>query len=99
MRTSRPIGGTVLLMCIMLLGPGPSAFAASVTHDTDNTSRLQDTLHQKNITIPWEHPPSLDGETYHFVYKNRVVFNVSPERYLAPIVKVDVKVEMTDSFR
>jgi hypothetical protein len=136
----------------MLLGPGPSAFAASVTHDTDNTSRLQDTLHQENITIPWEHPPSLDGgtctipatvgsikpvdktgdrvrnitrevrpdgsqvivqddlktgtaedsngDTYHFVYKNRVVFNVS--RDLAPednAVFIIVKVEMTDSFR
>ncbi len=34
MRTSRPIMGTVLLVCIMLLSLGPSAFAGSVTHET-----------------------------------------------------------------
>jgi len=128
----------------MLLGPGPSAVAASETHDADSTSRLQDTLHQTHITIPWEHPPALDsencpmipatvgsitpvdntgervrhitrevradgsqvivqddlktgtaedsnGETYHFIYANHVVFNVLPD--------LDVQVEMTDSFR
>jgi hypothetical protein len=143
MRTSRPIVGTVLLMCIMLLGPGPSAFAASITHDTDDTSRLKDTLRLKNVTISWGHPlnggtctipatvgsinpvdktgdhvrkvtrevradgsqvitqddlktgtaEDSNGDTYHFVYTNRAVFNVPPD--LTPIVKV----EMTDSFR
>ena len=62
MRTSRPIVGTVLLMGMMLLGPGPSAVAASETHDADGTSRLQDTLHQTHITIPWEVHPALDGK-------------------------------------
>src|SRR5262245_58199330 len=61
MRTSRPIVGTVLLMGMVLLGPGPSAVAASETHDADGTSRLQDTLHLTHITIPWEHPPALEG--------------------------------------
>jgi hypothetical protein len=143
MRTSRPIVGTVLLMCIMLLGPGPSAFAASITHDTDDTSHLKDTLRLKNVTISWGHPlnggtctipvtvgsinpvdkagdhvrkvtrevradgsqvitqddlktgtaEDSNGDTYHFVYTNRAVFNVPPD--LTPIVKV----EMTDSFR
>jgi len=143
MRTSRPIVGTVLLMCTMLLGPGPFAFAASVTHDTDDTSRLKDTLRLKNVTISWFHPlnggtctipatvgsinpvdktgdhvrkvtrevradgsqvitqddlktgtaEDSNGDTYHFVYTNRAVFNVPPD--LPPIVKV----EMTDSFR
>ena len=144
MRTSRPIVGTVLLMGMVLLGPGPSAVAASETHDADGTSRLQDTLHQTHITIPWEHPtvfeggtctipvtvgsitPSADNtgervriitrevradgsqvivqddlktgiaedsnhETYHFIYANHVVFNVSKD--------LDVQVEMIDSFR
>ena len=63
MRTSRPIVGTVLVMGMMLLGPGPSAVAASETPDADGTSRLQDTLHQTHITIPWEHPPALEGGT------------------------------------
>jgi len=57
MRTSRPIMGTVLLVCLMLLGPGPSAFAASGTHDTDGISRLKDTLRLENVTIPWSFPP------------------------------------------
>ena len=142
MRTSRPIVGTVLLMCIMLLGPGPSAFAASVTHDADDTSRLKDTLRLKNISISWSHPliggtctipaavgfinpvdktgdrvrkvtremlpdgsqvivqddlktgtaEDSHGDTYHFVYKNRAVFNVSP----GPSAPVNV--EMTDNF-
>src|SRR5215475_14207617 len=140
MRTSRPIIGTVLLMCIVLLGPGPSAFAASVTHDTNDTSRLKDTLRLKNVTISWLHPleggtctipaavgsinpvdktgdrvrkvtevladgsqvivqddlktgtaEDSNGGTYHFIYANRVVFNVSPDLH--------VQVEMTDSFR
>jgi len=127
----------------MLLGPGPSAFAASVTHDTDDTSRLKDTLRLKNISISWLHPlnggtctipaaagsinpvdktgdrvrkvtrevladgsqvivqddlktgtaEDSHGDTYHFVYKNRAVFNVSPE---LPAI---VHVKMTDSFR
>jgi hypothetical protein len=131
-------------MGMVLLGPGPSAVAASETHDADGTSRLQDTLHLTHITIPWEVHPALDGkkcpipatvgsitpsadktgervrnitrevradgsqvivqddlktgtaedsnsETYHFIYANRVVFNVSPDLH--------VQVEMTDSFR
>ena len=57
MRTSRPILGTVLLVFIMLLGLGPSTFAASGTHDTDDTSRLEDTLRLENFTIPWLLPP------------------------------------------
>ena len=57
MRTSRPIMRTVLFICMMLLGPGPSAFAASGTHDTDGISRLKDTLRLKNVTIPWLFPP------------------------------------------
>jgi len=142
MRTSWPIIGTVLLMCIVLLGPGPSAFAASVTHDTNDTSRLKDTLRLKNVTISWLHPleggtctipaavgsinpvdktgdrvrkvtevladgsqvivqddlktgtaEDSNGGTYHFVYQNRVVFNVSPD----PSAPVSVK--MTDNFR
>ena len=56
MRTSRSIMGTVLLVCIMLLGLGPAAFAASDTHDTDDTSRLKDTLRLENFTIPWSFP-------------------------------------------
>ena len=151
MRTSRPIIGTVLLMCIMLLGPGPSAFAASVTHDTDDPSRLKDTLFLENFTIPWRFPPPVglanpahggtcqaipeaagsinpvdnrsdrtrvisrkvladgsqvivqddlktgtakdsNGGTYHFVYQNRVVFNVSPD---LPAI---VRASMADSF-
>src|SRR4029453_6524065 len=128
--------GTVLLGCIMLLGPRPSAFAVSVSHDTDDTSRLKDTLQLENFTIPWlfapvglAHPDrggtckaipaavgfinpvdkrtdrvreitrkvradgsqvivqddlktgdAVDshGNIYHFVYKNRAAFNVSP---------------------
>ena len=143
MRTSRPITGIVLSVCIMLLGLGPSAFAASVTHDTDDTSRLEDTLRLENVTLPWLHPlhggtctlpaavgsinpvdktgarvrkvtrevradgsqvivqddlktgTAVDshGDTYHFVYKNRLVLNVSPG---LPAI---VQVEMTDSFR
>ena len=143
MRTSRPIMETVLLVCLMLLGLGPSAFAASVTHDTDDTSRLEDTLRLENFTIPWLFPlnggtceaipvdvgsinpvdkrservrevsgevradgsqvivqddlitgTAVDshGDTYHFVYKNCVVLNVSPA---LPAI---VKVRMTDSF-
>ena len=149
MRTSRPIVGTVLLMGMVLLGPGPSAVAASETHDADGTSRLQDTLHQTHITIPWEHPPALNSEncpmipatvesitsvdntgervrnitrevradgsqvivqddlktgtakdssnheTYHFIYANHAVFNVSPDRTPDTFL---VKVGMTDSF-
>ena len=53
MRTSRPIIGTVLLVCLMLLGLGPSAFATSVTHDADHTPRLKDTLRLENFTTPW----------------------------------------------
>jgi hypothetical protein len=48
----------------MLLGPGPSAFAASGTHDSDDISRLNDTLRLENVTIPWSFPlanPSNDG--------------------------------------
>jgi hypothetical protein len=56
MRMSRLIIGTVLLVFIMLLGLGPAAFAASVTHDADDTSRLKDTLRLKNVTISWDHP-------------------------------------------
>ena len=150
MRTSRPIVGTVLLMCIMLLGPGPSAFAASVTHDTDDTSRLKDTLRLKNVTISWDHPldggtctipatvgsinpvdktgdrvrkvtrevradgsqvivqddlktgtaEDSNGATYHFVYKNRAVFNVSPDpSAVSPDPSAIVSVKMTDNFR
>ena len=51
MRTSRPIVGTVLLMCIMLLGPGPSAFAASGTHDTDDTSRLKPRFRTTHVSL------------------------------------------------
>ena len=61
MRTSRSIMGTVLLVCIMLLGVGPSAVAASGTHDTDDISRLKDTLRLENVTIPWSFPLELDG--------------------------------------
>src|SRR4030095_8010127 len=61
MRMSRLIIGTVLLVFIMLLGLGPAAFAASVTHDADDTSRLKDTLRLKNVTISWNHP--LNGGT------------------------------------
>jgi hypothetical protein len=153
MRTSRPIMGTVLLGCIMLLGPSPSAFAVSVSHDTDDTSRLKDTLHLENFTIPWlflpppvglAHPDNggtceaipadvdfinpvdkrtdrvreitrevradgsqvivqddlktgdavdSHGNIYHFVYKNRAAFNVSPG------LPAFVNVDMTDSFR
>lgn len=62
MRTSRSIMGTVLmstvlLVCLMLLGLGPSAFAASGRHDTDDTSRLEDTLRLKNFTFLWAFPP------------------------------------------
>jgi hypothetical protein len=131
-------------MGMVLLGPGPSAVAASETHDADGTSRLQDTLRQTHITIPWEHPTAFEGgtctipvtvgsitpsadntgervriitrevradgsqvimqddlktgtpedsnhETYHFIYANHVVFNVSKD--------LDVQVEMIDSFR
>jgi len=150
MRMSRLIIGTVLLVFIMLLGLGPAAFAASVTHDADDTSRLKDTLRLKNVTISWNHPldggtctipatvgsinpvdktgdrvrkvtkkelpdgsqvivqddlktgtakerqenqqEDSSGATYHFVYKNRVIFNVSPD---LPAI---VKVEMTDDF-
>jgi len=56
MRTSQSIVGTVLLVCIMLLGVGPSAVAASGTHDTDDISRLKDTLRLENVTIPWSFP-------------------------------------------
>jgi len=35
----------------MFLGLGPSAFAASGKHDTDNTLRLE------NATFPWHFPP------------------------------------------
>jgi hypothetical protein len=132
-------------MCIMLFGLGPSAFAASVTHDADDTSRLKDTLRLKNVTISWNHP--LDGEkcpipvevgsiepvdktgdrvrkvtrkelpdgsqvivqddlktgtakdshgdTYHFVYKNRAVFNVSPDPNDGSAI---VSVKMADDF-
>lgn len=150
MRMSRLIMGTVLLVCIiMLLGLGPAAFAASDTHDTDDTSRLKDILRLKNFTIPWNFPlahPDNDGgtckaipaavgfinpvdnrsdrvrkvskevmadgsqvivqddlktgtaedshgDTYHFVYTNRAVFNVSPG---LPAI---VNVRMTDNFR
>jgi hypothetical protein len=142
MRTSQPIVGTLLLLCIMVLGPGSAAFAASVTHDADDTSRLDDTLLLKNATISWLHPltggtctipaavgsinpvdktgdrvrkvtrevladgsqvivqddlktgtaEDSNGDTYHFVYNNRVVFNVSLG---LPAV---VHVKMTDSF-
>src|SRR4029453_2832200 len=57
MRMSRLIIGTVLLVFIMLLGLGPAAFAASVTHDADDTSRLKDTLRLENATFPWHFPP------------------------------------------
>jgi hypothetical protein len=40
----------------MLLGVGPSAVAASGTHDTDDISRLKDTLRIENVTIPWSFP-------------------------------------------
>jgi len=40
----------------MLLGVGPSAVAASGTHDTDDISRLKDTLRLENVTIPWSFP-------------------------------------------
>ena len=53
--------GTVLLVFIMLLGLGPSTFAASDTRDTDDTSRLKDTLRLENVTIPWSFP--LNGAT------------------------------------
>ena len=56
MRTSRPIMGTVLFICMMLLGLGPSAFATSVTHHADHTQRLKDTLRLENFTIPWLFP-------------------------------------------
>ena len=53
MRTSRSIMETVLLVCLMLLGLGPAAFATSVTHRDDNTLRLQDTLRLENFTLAW----------------------------------------------
>ena len=61
MRMSRLLIGTVLWMLIMLLGLGPATFAASDTHDTDDTSRLKDTLRLENVTIPWSFP--LKAET------------------------------------
>jgi hypothetical protein len=136
-------------MCIVLLGPGPAAFAASVTHDTDDTSRLKDTLRLKNVTISWLHPlndrtcpipeavglinpvdetgdrvrkvtrevladgsqvivqddlktgtakDDRNGVTYHFVYHNRAVFNVSSPDPSAPEPSVIVSVRMTDHF-
>jgi hypothetical protein len=56
MRTSRPIMRTVLLVFILLLGLSSSAFAAAVTHGTDDTARLKDTLRLKNVTLPWLFP-------------------------------------------
>ena len=53
MRTSRSIMETVLLVCLMLLGLGPAAFATSVTHRDDNTLRLQDMLRLENFTLAW----------------------------------------------
>jgi hypothetical protein len=147
MRTARPIMGTVLLMCLMFLSLVPSAFAASDTHDTDDISRLRDTLRLENVTIPWSFPlanplkggtceaipaavgsinpvderserareitrevladgsqvivqddlikgPAMDtnGDIYHFVYKNRLVFKVSSD---LPAI---VRARMIDSF-
>jgi hypothetical protein len=158
MRMSRLIIGTVLLVFIILLGLGPAAFAASVTHDADDTSRLKDTLRLKNVTISWDHPliggtcaipaavgsinpvdktgdrvrkvtrkelpdgsqvivqddlktgtakerqenqqEDSSGATYHFVYKNRAIFNVifnePPDS--SATVSATVNVEMTDDF-
>ena len=56
MRMSRLLIGTVLWVFIMLLDLGPAAFAASGTRDTDDTSRLKDTLRLENVTIPWSFP-------------------------------------------
>ena len=151
MRMSRLIIGTVLLVFIMLLGLGPAAFAASVTHDADDTSRLKDTLRLKNVTISWNHPldggtctipatvgsinpvdktgdrvrkvtrkelpdgsqvivqddlktgtakDDSSGATYHFVYKNRAIFNVifKEPSNLSATVSATVNVEMTDDF-
>jgi hypothetical protein len=55
MRTSQPFIRIVLLVSILLLGLGPAAFTASVTH-ADDLSRLKDTLHLTNVTIPWLFP-------------------------------------------
>jgi hypothetical protein len=40
-------------VCSLLFGMGPAAVAAAGTHDTDDTSRLTDTLRLENFTIPW----------------------------------------------
>jgi len=52
-------GSTLIAMvaATMLLVGLPSAFAASVTRDTDDTPRLKDTLRLENVTIPWLFPP------------------------------------------
>jgi len=52
MRTSWPIMGPVLLGCLLFLSLDPSAVTAS-----DNTSRLTETLHVENGTVPWRFPP------------------------------------------
>ena len=61
MRMSRLLIGTVLWVFMMLLGLNPATFAASDTRDTDDTSRLKDTLRLENVTIPWSFP--LHAET------------------------------------
>jgi hypothetical protein len=123
-------------MFMMLFGLGPATFAASETRDTDDTSRLKDTLRLENVTIPWSFaiPAAVgsinpvnnrsdrvrkitrevlaDGsqvivqndlikglasdsneDIYHFVYKNRLVFEVSSD---LPAI---VSARMFDSFR
>jgi hypothetical protein len=152
MQMSRLMIGTSLLVWSLLFGLAPAAFAASGTHDTDDTERLKETLRLKNVTIPWHVPPPVglahpdnggtckaipaavgfinpvnnssdrvrkitgevlaDGsqvivqddlikglasdihdDIYHFVYKNRLVVEVSSD---LPAI---VSARMIDSFR
>jgi hypothetical protein len=151
MQMSRLMIGTSLLVWSLLFGLAPAAFAASGTHDTDDTERLKETLRLKNVTIPWFLPPPVGlahpdnggtcqtipvavgfinpvdnhsnrvrkvtrevladgrqvivqddlktgtaedshGATYHFIYTNRAVFNVSLG------LPALVSVRMTDNF-
>ena len=49
MRSLWRIIGTELMVVILLVGLGLSAFA----HASDDASRLENWLHLKNVTIPW----------------------------------------------